>query len=197
MMMISRMNFLRSLQSTISSTSAVHNRGIIYYRSANMNFKNEVSSMRQGNIISIATGRRSLSQHARNTIIPVTVTVTNRNNTYDNRNNHHELGNIRNIPISRLLSSSSPSSPSSSSTKSTTTAKNPSKDGRDIKYDGVSDEVAKLINYHAKQSPTSVSLHVLMRTGRGEYLDRHFEHVAMKEHTATELVLMQVRCINN
>ena len=159
--------------------------------------------MRQGNIISIATGRRSLSQHARNTIIPVTVTVTNRNNTYDNRNNHHELGNIRNIPITRLLSSSSSSSSpssspsSSSSTKSTTTAKNPSKDGRDIKYDGVSDEVAKLINYHAKQSPTSVSLHVLMRTGRGEYLDRHFEHVAMKEHTATELVLMQVRCINN
>ena len=197
MMMISRMNFLRSLQSTISSTSAVQNRGIIYYRSANMNFKNEASSMRQGNIISIATGRRSLSQHARNTIIPVTVTVTNRNNTYDNRNNHHELGNIRNIPISRLLSSSSPSSPSSSSTKSTTTAKNPSKDGRDIKYDGVSDEVAKLINYHAKQSPTTVSLQVLMRTGRGEYLDRHFEHVAMKEHTATELVLMQVRCINN
>ena len=194
MMMISRMNFLRSLQSTISSTSAVHNRGIIYYRSANMNFKNEVSSMRQGNIISIATGRRSLSQHARNTIIPVTVTVTNRNNTYDNRNNHHELGNIRNTPITRLLSSSSPSI---SSTKSTTTAKNPSKDGRDIKYDGVSDEVAKLINLYAKKSPTTVSLQVLMRTGRGEYLDRHFEHVAMKEHTATELVLMQVRCINN
>jgi len=32
----------------------------------------------------------------------------------------------------------------------------------------------------------------LLRTGRAEYLDRHFENVAMKEHTATELVLMQV-----
>jgi hypothetical protein len=192
-MMISRMNFLRSLQSTISSTSAVHNRGIVYYRSTRMNFKNGASSMRQENIISIATGRRSLSQCARNTIIPVT--VTNRNNTYDNHNNHHELGNIRNMPFTRLLSSSP--SPSPSSTKSTSIAKNPSKDDRDINYDGVSDEVAKLINDHAKQSPTSVSLQALMRTGRGEYLDRHFEHVAMKEHTATELVLMQVRSINN
>jgi hypothetical protein len=190
MMMISRMNFLRSLQSTISSTSAVHNRGIVYYRSTKMNFKNELSTMRQENIIIIATGRRSLSQCARNTIIPVT--ATNRNNTYDNRNNHHELDNIRNLPFTRLLSSSS-----SSSTKSTTIAKNPSNDDRDINYDGVSDEVAKLINDHAKQSPTSVSLQALMRTGRGEYLDRHFENVAMKEHTATELVLMQVRSINN
>jgi hypothetical protein len=31
-----------------------------------------------------------------------------------------------------------------------------------------------------------------MRTGRGEYLDRRVENLAMKEHTATELVLMQV-----
>ena len=63
---------------------------------------------------------------------------------------------------------------------------------KDIKYEGVPDDVAKLINDHAKQPPTSVSLQALMRTGRGEYLDRHFENVAIKEHTATELVLMQV-----
>lgn len=65
------------------------------------------------------------------------------------------------------------------------------KESKDIDYDGVPDDVAKLINDHAKQPPTSVSLQALMRTGRGEYLDRHFD-VAMKEHTATELVLMQV-----
>ena len=63
---------------------------------------------------------------------------------------------------------------------------------RDITYDGVSGDVAKLINDHTKQPPTSVSLQALMRTGRGEYLGMHFENVAMKEHTATELVLMQV-----
>ena len=67
-----------------------------------------------------------------------------------------------------------------------------SKHAKDIDYDGVSDDVARLINDHAKQPPTSVSLQALMRTGRGEYLDRHFENVAIKEHTATELVLMQV-----
>ena len=76
-----------------------------------------------------------------------------------------------------------------SSSSSMTT--NSTKD-RDIDYDGVPDDVAKLINYHAKQIPTSVSLQALMRTGRGEYLDRHFENVTMEEHTATELVLMQV-----
>jgi hypothetical protein len=145
--------------------------------------------MRQENIISIATGRRSLSQCARNMIIPVTV-KTNRNNNYDNRSNHHELDNKRNIPFTRFLSSSS-------STKSMTIATDPSNDDRDINYDGVSDEVARLINDHAKQSPTSVSLQALMRTGRGEYLDRHFENVSMKEHSATELVLMQVRFLNN
>ena len=74
---------------------------------------------------------------------------------------------------------------------STSEAKN-SSTSKDIDYDGVPDDVAKLINDHAKQPPTSVSLQALMRTGRGEYLDRHFENVAMKEHTATELVLMQV-----
>lgn len=75
---------------------------------------------------------------------------------------------------------------------STSVAKSSSKHSKDIDYDGVSDDVARLINDHAKQPPTSVSLQALMRTGRGEYLDRHFENVAMKEHTATELVLMQV-----
>ena len=75
-------------------------------------------------------------------------------------------------------------------TFSTSMAKS-DKESKDIDYDGVPDDVAKLINDHAKQPPTSVSLQALMRTGRGEYLDRHFD-VAMKEHTATELVLMQV-----
>jgi len=75
---------------------------------------------------------------------------------------------------------------------SSSMAKSSSKHSRDIEYDGVPDDVARLINEHAKQSPTSVSLQVLMRTGRGEYLDRRFENLAMKEHTATELVLMQV-----
>lgn len=70
--------------------------------------------------------------------------------------------------------------------------RNTKKHAKDIDYDGVPDDVARLINDHAKNSPTSVSLQALMRTGRGEYLDRHFENVAIKEHTATELVLMQV-----
>jgi hypothetical protein len=83
------------------------------------------------------------------------------------------------------------------STNSKSMAKSKSKSSskkhsRDIDYDGVPDNVAKLINDHAKQPPTSVSLQALMRTGRGEYLDRSFENLAIKEHTATELVLMQV-----
>ena len=84
------------------------------------------------------------------------------------------------------------------STNSTSMEKSSSKssskelNSRDIDYDGVPDNVAKLINDHAKQPPTSVSLQALMRTGRGEYLDRHFENAAINEHTATELVLMQV-----
>ncbi len=64
------------------------------------------------------------------------------------------------------------------------------------KYDGVSDDVAKLINDHARQVQTSVSLQALMRTGRGEFLDRHFDKDAVEqveEHSATDLVLMQVR----
>merc|ERR1711935_1328044 len=75
---------------------------------------------------------------------------------------------------------------------STSVEKSNSKHSRDIDYDGVPDDVARLINDHTKIPPTSVSLQALMRTGRGEYLDRHFEHVAINEHTATELVLMQV-----
>jgi hypothetical protein len=86
------------------------------------------------------------------------------------------------------------------STNSKSMAKSKSKSSskkhsRDIDYDGVPDNVAKLINDHAKQPPTSVSLQALMRTGRGEYLDRSFENLAIKEHTATELVLMQVASI--
>ena len=96
------------------------------------------------------------------------------------------------MPYTRLMSSSS------TKTNHNKKKKNPKVVGssaKDIDYDGVPDDVAKLINDHAKQQPTSVSLQALMRTGRGEYLDRldrHFGHVAMKEHTATELVLMQV-----
>mmetsp|Transcript_23954 Transcript_23954/g.50510 ORF Transcript_23954/g.50510 Transcript_23954/m.50510 type:complete len:532 (-) Transcript_23954:232-1827(-) len=96
----------------------------------------------------------------------------------DNNNKQHS--GPRNLRAFRFMSSSSK------------TASNQRQVGRDFEYDGVPDDVAKLINDHAKQPPTSVSLQALMRTGRGEYLDRHFENVAIKEHTATELVLMQV-----
>lgn len=73
----------------------------------------------------------------------------------------------------------------------TTTTKNRINNDRDINYDGVPDEETELINDHVKKLPTSVSLQVLLRTGRAEYLDQ-IENVAMKEHTATELVLIQV-----
>lgn len=63
----------------------------------------------------------------------------------------------------------------------------------DMEYEGVPADVAKLINMHAKKVQTPVSLQALMRTGRGEFLDKHFEDVAVEKHTATELVLMQVR----
>lgn len=65
----------------------------------------------------------------------------------------------------------------------------------DIQYEGVSDDVSKLINDHARQLQTPVSLQALMRTGRGEFLDRHFEDVEVEEHTATDLVLIQVRTL--
>ena len=65
----------------------------------------------------------------------------------------------------------------------------------DMEYDGVSEADAALINRHAKKVQTSVSLQALMRTGRGEFLHKTFdeESVAVDDHTATELVLMQVR----
>ncbi|KAG7368256.1 two component system sensor histidine kinase [Nitzschia inconspicua] len=63
---------------------------------------------------------------------------------------------------------------------------------REMEYEGVPPDVAKLINTHAKKVQTPVSLQALMRTGRGEFLDKHFEDAAVEKHTATELVLMQV-----
>jgi hypothetical protein len=61
-----------------------------------------------------------------------------------------------------------------------------------MEYEGVTDDVAKLINLHAKKVQTPVNLQALMRTGRGEFLEKHFEVDAVEKHTATELVLMQV-----
>jgi len=133
------------------------------------------SLMRQKNIEIIAIFRRSLPQFAW-TMIP----IINHNTRI--HPNHHKVDIKRNLLSTRFLSSLS----------TTTNTKNCNNDDRDINYDGVLDEETKLINDHAKQLPTSVSLQVLLRTGRAEYLDRHFENVAMKEHTATELVLMQV-----
>jgi len=64
---------------------------------------------------------------------------------------------------------------------------------RTVEYEGVSDEVSKVINTFAQQSQTSVSLQALMRTGQGEFLHKHFEDTAeVDQHTATELVLIQV-----
>ena len=59
-------------------------------------------------------------------------------------------------------------------------------------YEGVPDDVAKLIHQHSKKVQTPVNLQALMRTGRGEFLEKHFEKDKVEEHTATELVLMQV-----
>ena len=60
-------------------------------------------------------------------------------------------------------------------------------------YDGVPDNVAALINHHAKVPQTSVSLQALMRTGRGEYLHKTFEDMEnVDKHSATNLVLIQV-----
>lgn len=63
---------------------------------------------------------------------------------------------------------------------------------QDLEYQGVPANVAKQINSHAKKVQTPVSLQALMRTGRGEFLDKHFEGAEVEKHTATELVLMQV-----
>jgi len=113
------------------------------------------------------------------------VLITNTDVSHRSQHGDHPHNNNNNLPM--LFSTNSPSMAKSSS-KSSSKELN----SRDIDYDGVPDNVAKLINDHAKQPPTSVSLQALMRTGRGEYLDRHFENVAINEHTATELVLMQV-----
>lgn len=73
----------------------------------------------------------------------------------------------------------------------------PPKRGGDVSYEGVSQDVTDLINKHASQPQTSVSLQALMRTGRGEYLHKTFEDIHLQQnmvdqHTATELVLIQV-----
>ena len=61
-------------------------------------------------------------------------------------------------------------------------------------FEGVSEEVSKIIYQHANQPQTSVSLQALMRTGRGEFLHKTFEDTKdIDKHTATELVLIQVR----
>lgn len=67
----------------------------------------------------------------------------------------------------------------------------------DVPFEGVSEEVSKIISEHANQPQTSVSLQALMRTGRGEFLHRTFDHVDENgshedTHSATELVLIQV-----
>lgn len=60
--------------------------------------------------------------------------------------------------------------------------------------EGFPDEVGQRVAAAATQSQTSVSLQDLMRTGQGEYLHKTFENEdTLKEnHTATELVLIQV-----
>jgi hypothetical protein len=64
---------------------------------------------------------------------------------------------------------------------------------RDVEYEGVSDDEGKVINKFALQPQTSVSLQALMRTGRGEFLHKHFEDISkIDQHSATELVLIQV-----
>lgn len=61
-------------------------------------------------------------------------------------------------------------------------------------YEGVSEEISKVIYDHAMQPQTSVSLQALMRTGKGEFLHKTFEDTKMNndEHSASELVLIQV-----
>ena len=62
-------------------------------------------------------------------------------------------------------------------------------------YEGVSEETSKVIYDHAMQPQTSVSLQALMRTGKGEFLHKTFEDTKnmIDEHSASELVLIQVR----
>jgi len=54
------------------------------------------------------------------------------------------------------------------------------------------EQLKEEIMSHALQPQTSVSLHTLMRTGRGDFLDRTFGEEMRERNTATELVLMQV-----
>eukprot|EP00980_Cylindrotheca_fusiformis_P006331 scaffold1356_cov123-Cylindrotheca_fusiformis.AAC.12 len=63
-----------------------------------------------------------------------------------------------------------------------------------IDYDGVPSSTCNVINDHANQPQTSVSLQALMRTGRGEFLHKSFDEEKLDndQHTATELVLIQV-----
>lgn len=62
-----------------------------------------------------------------------------------------------------------------------------------MEYEGVSAADAKHINHQAQKAQTSVSLQALMKTGRGDFLHKHFEDSTVEDHTATELVLMQVK----
>lgn len=59
-------------------------------------------------------------------------------------------------------------------------------------YIELNDADQALILEQAQQQQTSVSLQALMRTGRGEYLHKHFKDEDMERHAATELVLIQV-----
>lgn len=64
----------------------------------------------------------------------------------------------------------------------------------EMPFEGVSEDISKLIYDHAHQPHTSVSLQALMRTGRGEFLHKTFEDTTnIDQHSATELVLIQVR----
>jgi len=64
----------------------------------------------------------------------------------------------------------------------------------DKPFEGVTAAVSDLIYKHAHQPQTSVSLKVLMETGRGEKIDYKTptDPSITHEHSATELVLMQV-----
>jgi len=175
------MNFLRVLPTSFSTRAT-----------KTLSLKSRLFSTKQENIIR-SVAARGLFNHSPRIDIPESIAATASSLTVfeghkDNdpqysqhcqHGHHNHCFNLRDLSGTRMMFS-------------TSIAKSDSKHARDIDYDGVPDDVARLINDHAKQHPTSVSLQALMRTGRGEYLDRHFENLAMKEHTATELVLMQV-----
>ncbi|CAB9496208.1 oxobutanoate dehydrogenase [lipoamide] kinase, mitochondrial [Seminavis robusta] len=58
--------------------------------------------------------------------------------------------------------------------------------------EGFPESVGNSVARAATQAQTSVSLQDLMRTGQGEYLHRTFQDDLDNDHTATELVLIQV-----